>query len=105
LLWLSLSVCGLYVLPETITLLTNLQRLDLYYNRLKSVDELDFARMSNLTYLNVSMVQNECFIVLIVGTAVIVVEEQWDSLAWSELARRNVAGSARPRFGGHGFGH
>jgi hypothetical protein len=91
LLWLSLIECGLGLLPETITLLTNLHYLDLSYNHLDSVDELDFARMSNLTYLNVSLIYSEGIIVLIVGTAVIIVGAKLDLPAWCELARRYVA--------------
>jgi Leucine-rich repeat (LRR) protein len=51
---LCVSGSGVQQLPSSIVLLTDLRRLDFSYNRLTSIDEIDFATMSKLTTLNVS---------------------------------------------------
>jgi Leucine-rich repeat (LRR) protein len=45
----------MHELPPSIALLTDLVDLDLRLNQLTSVDTIDFARMSKLTSLNVSI--------------------------------------------------
>jgi Leucine-rich repeat (LRR) protein len=45
--------CQMRQLPSSITLLTDLEELDLNFNRFISIDEIDFVRMSKLTSLHV----------------------------------------------------
>jgi Leucine-rich repeat (LRR) protein len=51
---LHINTCGLIELPRSIALLTDLLELDLYVNRLTSIDVIDFSLMSKLTKLDVS---------------------------------------------------
>jgi hypothetical protein len=50
---LSISACGLYQVPSSIVLLTDLIHLALHRNRLTSIDTIDFKQMSKLTTLEV----------------------------------------------------
>jgi Leucine-rich repeat (LRR) protein len=63
--WFDLSACtwlhqlrinyGMFELPSSIALLTDLMQLHLSLNRFTSIDAIDFVRMSKLTSLNVSI--------------------------------------------------
>jgi Leucine-rich repeat (LRR) protein len=52
---LHINRCQMCELPSSIALLTDLKELDLSFNRLTSVDAIDFVRMSKLTSLTVSI--------------------------------------------------
>jgi Leucine-rich repeat (LRR) protein len=52
---LHIITCRMRQLPTSIGLLTDLAELDLSFNRLTSIDAIDFVRMSKLTSLNVSI--------------------------------------------------
>jgi Leucine-rich repeat (LRR) protein len=54
---LSIHGCRLRELPPSITLLTDLKKLDLVDNLLTSIDAIHFERMSKLFSLNVSGAQ------------------------------------------------